>query len=59
MKKAIYIVLFFLAGVALISFIGFLFMLFNDYTTWQRIGAVFTTLIAGGAGYYIYKRFIL
>ncbi|UAB85675.1 hypothetical protein INR75_06585 [Zunongwangia sp. SCSIO 43204] len=57
MKTTIFkFILFFLAGVVLISFIGFIYMLFNDYTTGQRIGAIATTIIAGGGAYYILKQ---
>tara|TARA_B100000378_G_scaffold217927_1_gene181157 strand:- start:2216 stop:2401 length:186 start_codon:yes stop_codon:yes gene_type:complete len=58
MKTTIFkFILFFLAGVILISFCGFIYMLFSpDYSTGQRIGAIATTIIAGGAGYYILKQ---
>ncbi|WP_281681815.1 hypothetical protein [Zunongwangia profunda] len=57
MKTTVFkFILFFLAGVILISFGGFIYMLFNDYTNGKRIGAIATTIIAGGGVYYILKN---
>jgi|GEM_PF-3743819 CHASE2 domain-containing sensor protein len=50
-------ILFFLTGVAIISFIGFGYMLFNDgYSTWKIIGTIATAVIAGVIGYVILKK---